>query len=139
MPDVNNKSPEVVHALEIINRELYFVIQSRAKNPKGEGVGLWRTHWDLGDDKRKRNGNIKGKKRAYHKMEMEAANHPHRLWRVIQKDNANFYQEGVNDKSKLVEALEEVAREASMKLAAAAGKPDAFQMLGLTSAVNGSY
>lgn len=103
MAEHSHRSPELQQALELISRELLYVIQSREKNSEGELVGLWQTRMDLGDRRPHElvDGSIKGKARAYAKMLSMRENQPHLSWRVIQKDNFDFYMEGINDRKEL--------------------------------------
>lgn len=86
-------SPDVEEALCILRHHLKYVVQVRdpeAQGPKRE----WHARNDL--------GYIVGKSNAYDVMNAERARHPPRLkWRVLPQNEADRYQQGIEDGRKI--------------------------------------
>jgi hypothetical protein len=80
------KSPEVQNALRVVHEQLFYVVQ--VKDPTSEGeTSEWSTRADLGA--------IQGKSGAYDIMEAQKLEAPTLRWRVLKKNEADKYEEGI--------------------------------------------
>jgi hypothetical protein len=82
------KSPELQKAIALLSENLQYVLQSKNPDPGAIGADAeWMTRWDIGP--------IKGKVEAYKAMEKQRQLIPNTKWRVMQRNEADVYENGI--------------------------------------------
>ena len=90
-----SKSPELQRALAVMREQLQYVVQSKDPTAYGEAAE-WHTRWDIGQ--------VQGKRAAYEVMLHNRDKNPKLKWRLMQRNEADVYEQGVEVGKRIIAA-----------------------------------